>query len=284
MLVWLVKTAALWIGAVAGCIAAGLVVHINLPPPLADGPLTSAEAMLVVNGLVALSLSLVATIARVRGVRLAVLLFVSYFVIASAMMQIETLWFNESLKLPLVEIGHLVIASAVMAAVTAIIGALLFHPAAVEASPVPATIGRRIAIMAVVYVVLYYGAGSLIAWQSAAVRAYYENGIHIAFLPTVLFQIFRGTLWAIIALFIGSRLSGSLARRAGVMGLLFAVMTAAQLLYPTSFFPWPVRAAHLMEVGASEFAYGVIATFVLLAGAAKRPLENSIWRRIAGQA
>lgn len=284
VLVWVLKTVALWIGAIAGCMAAGLVVTINLPPPLADGPLTSAEAMLAVNGLVALSLSLVATIARVRGWRLAVLLFVSYFVISSAMMQLETLWFNESLKLPLAEIGHLVVASAVMAGVTALVGALLFHPAAGEPAPVPAAVGRRIAIMAVIYVVLYYGAGTFIAWQSAAVRAYYENGIHIAFVPTVLFQVLRGSLWAIVALFIVSRLSGSLARRAAVMGLLFSVMTAAQLLYPTSFFPWAVRVAHLMEVGASEFAYGVIATFVLLAGAAKRPLENSIWRRLAAQA
>jgi hypothetical protein len=150
--------------------------------------------------------------------------------------------------------------------------------------PVPSTLTRRIAIMALLYVVIYYTAGATIAWQSAAVRAYYENGIHIQFVPTVLFQIFRGTLWAIIALFIVTRVSGSLLQRALVMGVLFSVMTAGQLLYPTSFFPWPVRAAHLLEVGASEFVYGILVTLILLAGAAKRPLGASIWRAIAGQA
>jgi hypothetical protein len=199
-------------------------------------------------------------------------------------MQLETLWFNESLKLPLPVIGELVANAAIAAAAAAVAGALLFRPAATPALPVPATLTRRIAYMALIYVVLYYGAGFFIAWQSAAVRAYYENGIHIAFLPTVAFQIFRGTLWAIIALTIVSRTTGCLAMRALVMGVLFAVMTAAQLLYPTYFFPWPVRAAHLVEVGTSEFVYGVVATLVLLSGAAKRPLTKSIWRVVAGQA
>jgi hypothetical protein len=281
---WILKTIALWIAANVGCVAAGMAIHVDLPPPLVDGPLTSAQALLVVNGLIAFSLALVASTARIRGVKLGLLLFFAYFAIASAMMQIETLWFNESLKLPLPVIGQLVGMSAIQAAVIALAGALLFHPQAQDAAPVPAGLTRRIAVMALVYVVLYYGAGALIAWQSAAVRAYYENGIHIPFVPTVLFQIVRGTLWAIIALVIVSRLTGSLARRAVVMGVMFSVLTAAQLLYPTSFFPWPVRAAHLMEVGSSEFVYGIVVTLVLLAGAAKHPLQNSIWRRLAGQA
>lgn len=281
---WLLKTAALWIAAVIGCVAAGMLVKIDLPPPLADGPLTPGQALLVVNGLIAVALSGVAATARVRGWKLAVLLFIAYFVIGSAMMQIETLWFNDSLKLPLKVIGEIMTMSAIAAAITAIAGALLFRVTPAAALPVPATLTRRIAIMALLYVVIYYTAGATIAWQSAAVRAYYANGIHIQFVPTVLFQIFRGTLWAIIALFIVTRLQGSLARRALVMGVLFSVMTAGQLLYPTSFFPWAVRAAHLAEVGSSEFVYGVVVTLILLVGAAKRPLGDSIWRAIAGQA
>jgi hypothetical protein len=237
-----------------------------------------------VNGLTAVTLATIAATARVRGWRLFVLLFAAYFLISSAMMQLETLWFNDSLKLPLKAVGQITATSAVAALVTALAGGLLFWPKASVADPVPASLTWRIALMAVIYVVLYYGAGFLIAWQSAAVRAYYSNGVNIPFVPTVLFQILRGTLWAIIALFIVTRLKGSLMRRALVMGLLFSVMAAAQLLYPTSFFPWAVRAAHLVEVGISEFVYGVVVTLVLLAGAAKRPLTGGIWRSLAGQA
>lgn len=281
---WVLKTAALWFIILVANAVAGNLVPVHLPPPPVDGPLTVMQAFLVVNGLIAVALSLVATISRVRGWRLAVLLFVAFFSIGVGMMQIETLWFNDSLKLPLDAIGALVADGTIAAAITAIAGALLFWPARAEALPVPANLTKRIVIMAILYVFIYYGFGSLIAWQSAAVRAYYENGIHIQFVPTVLFQILRGTLWAIIALFIVTRLQGSLARRALVMGFLFSVLTAAQLLYPTPFFPWAVRAAHLMEVGSSEFVYGIIATLVLLSGAAKRPLQGGIWRAIAGQA
>jgi hypothetical protein len=278
------KTFALWLAAIAGSIAGGILIPLHLPPVIADGPLTAGQAMLVVNALFAVVLATVAANARVRSWRLFVLLFAANFLLCSAMMQIETLWFNESLKLPLVAVAQITAMSAIAAAVTALAGALLFRPVPAAAQPVPATLTRRIALMAPIYVVLYYGAGFFIAWQSAAVRAYYENGIHIAFVPTVLFQILRGTLWAIIALFIVTRLKGSLARRALVMGLVFAVMTAAQLLYPTPFFPWAVRSAHLAEIGTSEFIYGIVATLVLLAGAAKRPLAGGIWRGIAGQA
>lgn len=278
------KTVGLWVAALAGCVAGGMVFPVDLPPAMADGPLTSGQAMLVVNALVAVSLAAVAATARMRGWRLFVLLFAAYFLISSAMMQIETLWFNDSLKLPLKAVGQITASCAVAAVVTALAGALLFWPAASEPQPVPATLTRRIAMMAVIYVVLYYSAGFFIAWQSAAVRAYYSNGVNIPFVPTVLFQILRGTLWAIIALGIVTRLKGSLLRRALVMGFLFSIMTAAQLLYPTPFFPWAVRSAHLVEVGISEFVYGIVVTLVLLAGASKRPLTGGIWRSLAGQA
>lgn len=282
---WLGKTATLWIALIAAMVMAGLLIPVSLPMAKPDGPLTSEQALLVVNGLTAVALALLATRARVAGWRLAVVLFVAYFAISSAMMQMETLWFNDSLKLPLPVVGQLLANSAVVAAMVAAAGALLFHPVREDVGDVPAGLVWRVVAMALIYVVLYYGAGFFIAWQSAAVRAYYDNGVHIPLLPTIAFQIFRGTLWALIALFLVSRLKGSLGSRALIMGVLFAVLTAAQLLYPAPFFPWPVRHAHLVEVGSSEFVYGLIATFILLAGARRRPLgDSSAWRLLTGKA
>jgi hypothetical protein len=282
---WAAKTTALWVTLVAAVVAASMLVPVSMPMGRPDGPFAAGQPLLVVSALDAIALALVAARARVAGWRLALMLFVAYFAIGSAMLQIETLWFNDSLKLPLVVVGQLVADAAIVAVIVGIAGALLFHPAREAMGAVPAGLAWRVAAMALIYVVLYYGAGFFIAWQSAAVRAYYDNGAHIALIPTVLFQILRGTLWALIALFIVSRLRGSLASRALIMGVLFAVITAAQLLYPAPFFPWAVRQAHLMEVGSSEFVYGIIVTMVLLAGATRRPLAStSAWRAVTGNA
>jgi|GEM_PF-792368 len=282
---WALKTAALWVALLAGSMAAFKLVPIDLPAPKEDGPLTVMQAFLMVNGLIAVALSFVAVRARVADWRLGVLLFVAFFAIGSVMMQIETLYFNDSLKLPLAAIFALVEQAAIVGAVVALVGALLFRHADETIMPVPSGLAGRVILLAVVYVFLYYGAGFFIAWQSEAVRTYYDNGAHIALLPTIALQLVRGTLWALIALFIVTRLGGSLACRAGIMGVLFAVLTAAQLLYPTPHFPWAVREAHLLEVGSSEFVYGIVATLILLAGAARRPLSaTSSWRLIAGHA
>jgi hypothetical protein len=270
IVLWPLKVGVLWLALLIGTVVAGKLVPIDLPPTLADGPLSTVQALLVVTGLTAIALGLVAEYARQRSWRLGLLIFIASFAIGSAMMQLETLWFNDSLRLPLMVVGKLVASSAITFLVVALAAALVFRPVEVPALPVPAKLWWRIAMMAVIYVVLYFAAGALIAWQSAAVRDYYGNGLHIAFLPLVAFQIFRGTLWGLIALFIVSRLHAALLTRALIMGVLFSVMTAAQLLYPTPFFPWSVRSAHLLEVGTSEFLYGLIATFVLLADAKKQ--------------
>ncbi len=282
---WALKTAGLWIGLIVGCVVASKLVPVNMPMPQQDGPLSTMQAFLVVNGLAAIALALVAARARVSGWRLGVVLFVAFFVIGSAMMQIETLWFNASIHMPVPVVGQLVAQAAVVGLSAAVVGALLFHHERREAPALPAGLAVRVGAMALIYVVLYYGAGFFIAWQSEAVRSYYGNGAQIAFLPTVAFQIFRGTLWALISLFILARMSGSLVSRALVMAVLFAVMTDAQLLYPNPLLPWAVRQAHLVEVGTSEFVYGIIATLVLLAGAARRPLaDTSAWRLLTGKA
>lgn len=273
--VWLGKTVGLWISLILAIVVAGKLVPVSMAPGAPDGPFTSEQALLAVTALNAVGLALVAARARVSGWRLALVLFVAYFAISSAMMQIETLWFNASLKLPLVVIGQLVANAAITAVIVAGVGALIFHPSEEALDAWSAKLVWRIAAMALIYVVLYFAAGFFIAWQSEAVRSYYSNGMQISMPPTIVFQIFRGTLWALIALFIVSRLKGSLSSRALIMAILFAVLTAAQLLYPAPFFPWPVRQAHLIEVGTSEFIYGIIATVVLLGGAKRRPSAST---------
>ncbi len=282
---WALKAVALWLTIVVSFVIANKFIPVSLQPPKQDGPLSIQNAFLLVNGMIAVVLAWLASRARVRGPHLALLIFVALYAIQSGMMMLEAFYFNDSIHLPINQIFLMDAQAAVVAAVVGAVAALLFHPAAEPVSAVPSGMMARIAAMAVIYVVLYYTAGYFIAWQSSVVRAYYENGAHIAFAPVVALQILRGTLWALIALFIVTRLKGSLTSRAVLMAILFAVLTAAQLLYPNQFVPWAVRSVHLVEVGTSEAVYGVIATIVLLAGAARRPLAaTSAWRLIAGRA
>jgi len=281
---WVLKTVALWITII---VAAALAAHISghLPPaPPHDGPLTVMQAVFVANGGIAIVLSLLAERSRVRGAELALLLFVGFFCLSVGMMMIEALFFNDSVKMPMGQLVSWGEQGVIAAAVTGIVGALLFRPAAETPAPVPAGIFWRLVWLSLIYVFLYLFAGFFIAWQSEAVRTYYAH-MNVSMGPLLALQLGRGFLWALISLFIVTRIRGSLTSRAIVMALLFAVVTAIQLLYPNALMPAPVRLAHLVEVGSSEFVYGLVAAAVLMAGGARRPLsESSPWRLIAGRA
>ena len=124
-------------------------------------------------------------------------------------------------------------------------------------------LGWRIAAAALLYVIAYFAAGQFIAWQFEAVRAYYAATELPSFGILVPLQLFRGVLWALIALFIVQRLRGSLIVRMALMAAIFAVLTASQLLYPNPYMPWGVRLGHLMEIGTSEAVWGALAAWIL---------------------
>lgn len=280
---WIAKTAAL--GAtmvVAAAVTATILGHLP-PMPTGDGPLTAMQAVLVANGAMAIVLSALASRLRVRRVRLGLVLFVAFFCLSVGMMMIETLYFNKSVKMPTELLVRWGVQGVISAAIIGAVGALLYHPRDEAPAPVPANIFRRLLALTLIYVVLYYSAGYFIAWQSAAVRAYYSN-MNIPLVPTIALQLLRGFLWALISLYIVTRMKGSLMSRALVMAVLFWIVTSIQLLYPNAMMPWAVRQMHLIEVGSSELVYGFITVFVLLGGARKPLSRNSSWRLIAGPA
>jgi hypothetical protein len=287
ILFWFLKAAALWIVLIASSIVAMKVLGMTGPVPPQDGPLSVTQAFPLVNVAIALVLALLAARARNGGLRLAVVLFTALFFLQTGMALIEAYWFNDAVHMSVSQMTGWGEQALIVAASVGVAGALLFHPGAEPAADIPSNLVVRILLLAAIYVVLYFAAGYFIAWQSAAVRAYYTtHGASIPGLaPTVVLQFGRGILWAMISLLIVSQVKGSLMSRALLMALLFGVVTAAQLLYPNALMPWPVRRTHLIEVGSSEAAYGIIATYVLLAGAMRKPLPaKSPWRLLTGRA
>jgi hypothetical protein len=280
---WALKAAALWIVLIgSGAVVTQVIGHMPTVPDR-DGPLSSLQAMFAVNGAIAIALAMLAARARVKGIGLAVLLFVTLFSLQSGMMIVDGLWFNDSLQMPLEDFVAWGEQALIVSTVVGCVAALMFHPASEAAAAVPSNIFWRVVWLSAIYVFLYFAAGSF-AWQSEALRAYYAN-MHISLGPTVALQFGRGILWAIISLFIVTRIKGSLTSRAVLMGVLFCVLTAGQLLYSNSVMPWSIRQVHLLEVGTSELIYGVVATYVLLARASRKPLAaTSPWRLIVGKA
>ena len=284
---FIVKAAAFWVVLVVGSALASKIVGMTGPIPPQDGPLSITQAFLFINGSVALTLALLASRLRTSGVRMAAVLFVALFCIQTGMALTETWWFNNAVHMPdgmIVAWGEQAV---IVAALLGATGALLFRPSASSPVEIPSNLLVRIVALAAIYVAIYYAAGFYIAWASPVVRDYYTaHGNNIpGFLPTVAFQFGRGILWALIALCIVSQLKGSLFSRAAVMMILFSVVTALQLLYPNPMMPWPVRVVHMVEGATSEALYGIVATFVLMAGAARRPLPaSSPWRLIVGRA
>lgn len=280
---WTLKAAALWLTLIIASVAASQLGFRGTPVPLQAGPLSGLQALLVVNGATAVALSLLAQRAHVAGWRLAVLIFVALYGIQSFMMIIDGLWFNDTLGMSIAAYAAWGLNSAIIAAVAGVVAALLFRHAPEAVAAVPSGIFWRLVALTVVYVFLYFGAGSW-AWQHEVLRNYYAN-MHVSFGPLLALQFVRGFLWAVISLFVVARIRGTLWSRVLVMTVLFGILTTAQLLCPNPVMPWAIRQIHMVEVGVSEALYAAIAVFVLLTGAARRPLANaSRWRVLTGRA
>lgn len=257
---------ALTIGQMVGGIIMGLFAPV--PPPGHDGPFDGLQAGIIFNVASALVLGAIAQGLRWNGWKKALVLFTAFFVVATLLSQIEAFYFAAYVKLSTRTIIVITLCDTLRAALAGVVADFLWKDGDAEAERFGG-LWWKLAVLSPAYVVVYFSAGALIAWQGPAVRAYYEQGSHIDPGPLALLQVGRGLIWAGVALMLAKGLTGPAWRRGLLVGLAFAVFMAVQLLYPISFMPWEVRKFHLMEVFSSNFLYGVLATLLLMAGRKK---------------
>lgn len=134
----------------------------------------------------------------------------------------------------------------------------------------------KLAVLYVVYLVLYYTAGHFIAWQNPDVRAFYgEPGPARPFFQQMLhvftndpwltpYQFLRTLIWVAGAYIIirGSRLP--LWQTAILVGLLLSVPQNIGHIMPNSLIPSnSVRMSHLIETASSTFVFGIVVTWLL---------------------
>lgn len=209
-----------------------------------------------------------------KGWKLAKTIFLVTFGIQYFMSQIETLWFNDSIDFPINGIWAIVSGGAIMIllfSVTATWFTGNFSPLKESAGVktkvdlVP-MIKKILLFSVVVWPVIYFLAGYLIAWQFAEVRLLYSGTAEMASFLSIMkanvasglyfFQILRGVLWILIALPALAVTRGLLMRKGVILGLLFAFLGSSQLLIPNPFMSDMVRMAHLIETASSMFLWG----------------------------
>jgi len=273
VLLWL----ALYIGQMLGSVVSIAMLHPQIPALVRDGPFGMMDGLAIVTAGYALVMSLLAP--RLRGSygQRAGAQFVLLYVVGSILSVIEAWWFNAYLKLPGTVLAMLPLTAFVQTAIAAPLAAALWRGTDAAAETFPG-LWWKLPVIIPIYILFYFGAGALIAWQGAEVRAFYQQGMHIDNAQLTLLQAGRGLIWGLMALVAVHQLTGPKWQRAVLTGLAFAILMAIVLVLPTNFMPWEVRRMHLLEILSSNFLFGILASYILMAGMKPNPASENASR------
>lgn len=217
---------------------------------------------------------------RWTGWRLAATVFLVFYGVMTFMPQMESAVFLN--RLPPGTLPRLFLMGAIVAAPFSVLAVLILgkrkagalDPERSSRLVMPAgEWAWKLAVIALVYLILYFTFGYFIAWKNPAVPEYYgstDPGSFFAQMGTVLrntpllvpFQVLRAMLWVALALPVIRMLKGRWPETAIALGSLFAVMTAP-LLLPNPYMPEAVRMAHLVETASSTLIFGVFVGWLL---------------------
>ncbi|HKE56040.1 MAG TPA: hypothetical protein VKB46_05040 [Pyrinomonadaceae bacterium] len=243
----------------------------------------AAVALFVVSCLSSAVLAYLILRSRWAGVKLIVSVFLVFFGIATFMPQIETAYFVT--RLPPGILPRIFLAGAIVAALFSPLAVLLLgkrkqHDKESRATRLHLTKTEwawKAGVIILLYVIIYFTFGYFIAWQSAAVRAYYggsDPGNFLTQMSNTLrtdpglfgFQAVRALLWTAIAVLVIRMLKGGWVEAALTVALLFTLLFSPQLLIPNEYMPRDVRMAHLLETATSNFLFGALVVLVLFSG------------------
>ena len=222
---------------------------------------------------------------RWRGLKLIAALLFTFYGLMTFISQIESIAYLRA-KMPPGLIKSLFVMGAIVA--------FLFVPLAVlimgkmrgpEQPPAERALtltlkpkAARFAILAIVYVVLYYLFGYYVAWQNPELRLYYSGTTElksfyqqmrstVTATPWMLpFQFGRGILWALFAYPVVRMLNTRRIETAAIIAALFAVGSFA-LFIPNPLMPPSVAHSHFWETLCSDLLLGAIVGWALSADA-----------------
>jgi hypothetical protein len=209
--------------------------------------------------------------------------FVVLFGISTVMSQIETAVFVTTLPpgmLPRIFLTGGIVAAAFSPLAVLILKRRRDRASRNDNARVPVSIAEwtwKTALIIAIYVIIYFTFGYFIAWQSAAVRAYYggtePHGFITQMINTVRetpwllgLQAVRAVLWMFLGLVIIRLLKRPWWEAGLIVALSFCILMNTQLLIPNPFMPKEVRMVHLLETATSNFLFGCLLVWVLSLG------------------
>jgi hypothetical protein len=198
------------------------------------------------------------------------------------MAQMESLYFNESLSLPINLIYAIIVAGLLLAVSFSMIAVKILGKWKKESNEHNDKISfntnfiiKIILLAAIIYPVLYFSAGYFIAWQLPELRMLYSGSTVILpffqhyyqtfqsdslFYP---FQIFRGFLWIGMAIVMMKFLKTSWKMKAFLVGITFALIMNAQHLIPNPYMSGSIPLYHFIETASSNFIWGFVIVWML---------------------
>jgi hypothetical protein len=244
----------------------------------------AGRALMLVSLADALVLSFLILRSRWYGLKLIGAVLLVHFGVETFMTQIETLYFNSAVQMGMAVFVGIVAAGGLRALIFAPLAVLIFgkmkKPVSTEekrAAAAPSGWGKRLAALAVLYVVVYFVFGYFVAWQWEETRLYYSGTTAIRpFLahfrdlffiedPVIIpFQLLRGALWSALALAIVRMMKARRWEASLAVALAFAVLLSLPLgLFPNPYMPPAVARAHFFETSSSMLLFGGIAGWVM---------------------
>jgi len=221
---------------------------------------------------------------RWHGWKLAMALAFAYYGAVTFLTQIETWYFLSNITvsaklLPRLFIMGLPVAFVYIPLAVLILGKIRMNSTIEPTPPLKMPVKQllfKFMGIALLYIVLYWGAGYYIAWQNPDLRSFY--GSPGAILPfwehttntfitdsgLLPFQALRAMLWTLCAIPIirGSKVSDW--GTAILLGLFFTIPQISGLIFENSLMPLAsVRLSHMIEGIASNFVFGMIIVWLL---------------------
>jgi hypothetical protein len=245
----------------------------------------SGQVLLLVSAVNALVLSYLALRSRWHGWKLAGTLFLVQFGIETFMSQVETIVFNSALQLTVSQVYTIFATGFVRALVFAPLAVWILGKTRKDAAEdelntrLVFSMGewlKRLTLLAVLYIVVYYLFGYFVAWQSADLRQFYSGSrdilpffTHMARLlatDTLLtpIQFVRGLMWVGLVLPVMRMFKGGKLETGFAVALALSVLLADLILFPNPYMPETVRMAHFTELWSSMAVFGALSSWVLL--------------------
>src|SRR5438874_4201267 len=264
----------------------GLLMPAVPPDPTAAAsPIPPALAPLVVTALDTAVMGWLILRSRLRGWLLAATTTGVLFGVQTLMPQVES-WIFQAYSgyakhLPAEMIPRIMMAGLVHACLWTPLAVLILGrwrtDVGSNSAPRPtasAALGSgKLAVAAATYVLVYFLFGYYVAWQSPAVREYYQGtdpGNFWVQMWTVLrdtpwlpgVQLLRGAAWTVLGVTVLRSMDASLPEKAVAVGALFAVVMCSGLLLPNPYMPYDVRMTHLLETAPSNFLFGLFVAWL----------------------